>query len=205
VRFGLSTDATDRQTQTAVPPLSVVADSAGKLTGDLRAWEATWNKQDFNQGSPKPDGSRPKLTTAAHGTYDAVTGAFVLEWTSTIVGGPFNEFTGSWHLAGTYRAPGAAPATATTRQPASNTKAATGAATATTVGSLSQSATADTVAADGSDTASAPGNAKVIGAVNEKGWKPPAWLIVVTALVGIGAALALFVPNRRAPSGGPVE
>src|SRR4051794_37207865 len=108
VRFGLSTDPNDRQTGAAVTPLAVQVDSAGKLSGDLRAWEATWNKQNFNQGSPKPDGSTPKLTTPAHGTYDAATGAFVLEWTSTIAGGPFNDFTGSWHLTGTFRRAGAA-------------------------------------------------------------------------------------------------
>jgi hypothetical protein len=202
VRFGLSTDPTDRQTGTPVPALSVQADG-GKLTGDLRAWEATWNKQDFNQGSPKPDGSTPKLTTPAHGTYDATTGAFVLEWTSTISGGPFNDFTGSWHLAGTFRAPGATPSAAAARQPSAATRTA-GAATATTVAGETQAATADTVATAGDD-ATAPRNAKIVGAVDEKGWKPPAWLIVVTAIVGIGAAIALLVPGRRPTSDGTTE
>src|SRR4051812_23665424 len=36
VRFGLSTDPKDRQTGTAVTPLAVQADPAGKLSGDLR-------------------------------------------------------------------------------------------------------------------------------------------------------------------------
>ncbi|HZQ86601.1 MAG TPA: hypothetical protein VFA83_17270 [Acidimicrobiales bacterium] len=202
VRFGLSTDPKDRQTGASVTPLAVQVDPAGKLSGDLRAWEATWNKQDFNQGSPKPDGSTPKLTTPAHGTYDAATGAFVLEWTSTIAGGPFNDFTGSWHLAGTFRpagsggsAPASAPAVGA-GQPSSRTR------TSTVVpGSATQSGAA---AQPSTDSASAPteaapasGGAKVVGAVKEKGWKPPAWLIVVTAIVGVGAALALLVPNRR--------
>ena len=196
VRFGLSTDPTDRQTKTAVPALSVQADN-GKLTGDLRAWEATWNKQDFNQGSPKPDGSTPKLTTAPHGTYDATTGAFVLEWTSTIAGGPFNDFTGSWHLAGTFRAAGTGSSPAASGQTAGNTRTSTRSATATTVTGATQEATADTVATTGEETASESGDAKVVGAVTEKGWKPPAWLIVVTAVLGIGAAIALLVPSKK--------
>jgi hypothetical protein len=201
VRFGLSTDPKDRQTGTSVAPLSVQADSAGKLSGDLRAWEATWNKQDFNQGSPKPDGSRPKLTTAAHGTYDATTGAFVLEWTSTIVGGPFNEFTGSWHLAGTFRPAGAAaPAAGAPAQAASNTRTSTVAGTATTVAGAAQ--TAPDYSSAPPTGAAAPGaaDAKGVVAVSEKGWKPPAWLIVVTAIVGVGAAIALLVPARHATS-----
>ena len=83
VKFSISTDPKDRQSGVAVTAPAIQVDPSGKLTGDLRAWEATWNKQDFNQGAPKPDGSTPKLTTAAHGTYNATTGAFVLEWTST--------------------------------------------------------------------------------------------------------------------------
>ena len=39
---------------------------------------------------------------SARGTYDAKTGKFVLEWTSLIQGGPFNQFTGVWHLEGTF-------------------------------------------------------------------------------------------------------
>ena len=202
VRFGLSTDPKDRQTGASVPPLAVQVDSAGKLSGDLRAWEATWNKQDFNQGSPKPDGSTPKLTTPAHGTYDATTGAFVLEWTSTIVGGPFNEFTGSWHLTGTFRpasAGGSAPAAAAAPgQPSSRTRTSTVVATATPSGAAAQ-APADSAGAPAGATP-AEGDAKVVGAVKERGWKPPAWLIVVTAVVGVGAALALLVPARRVTS-----
>lgn len=199
VRFGLSTDPKDRQTGTPVAPLSVQVDPGGKLTADLRAWEATWNKQDFNQGSPKPDGSTPKLTTPAHGTYDASTGAFVLEWTSTIEGGPFNDFTGSWHLAGTFRAAGAAApagASAAPSQAAGKTRASTiRGATATTTAPAAEVAAANTEAPAG--TTPVAGDGKVIGAVAEKGWKPPAWLIVLTALVGVGAAVALLLPTRR--------
>ena len=34
------------------------------------------------------------------GTYNAKTHAFVMTWTSLISGGPFNGFTGYWHLTG---------------------------------------------------------------------------------------------------------
>jgi hypothetical protein len=205
VKFSVSTDPEDRQSGTAVTAPSIQTDASGKLTADMRAWEATWNKQDFNQGSPKPDGSMPKLTTAPHGTYNATTGAFVLEWTSTIVGGPFNEFTGSWHLEGIFRAPGAssgAPAPAAGAAATATRKPASSARSATTI-----SGQAATVATDESTGQAAPaaGNAKVVGAVSEKGWKPPAWLIVVTAIVGVGAALALLLPTWRPTADGTTE
>jgi hypothetical protein len=208
VRFSISTDPKDRQSGTAVTAPSIQTDAAGKLSADMRAWEATWNKQDFNQGAPKPDGSMPKLTTAPHGTYNATSGAFVLEWTSTIVGGPFNEFTGSWHLEGTFRAPGAAssapaPAAGAAAKAKATSKAASSAGGATTV--AGQAATVATEASTGPEAAPAAGNAKVVGAVSEKGWKPPAWLIVVTAIVGVGAALALLLPSWRPTSDSTTE
>ena len=74
----------------------------GKLSGQIEAWSAAWNKLYFNQGSPKPNGSHPGLTLPLSGTYNASTHAFVITWTSQVVGGPFNGFTGHWHLAGTF-------------------------------------------------------------------------------------------------------
>jgi hypothetical protein len=44
--------------------------------------------------------SPPSLTSPVTATYDAETGAFVLEWSRQIVGGPFNDFTGVWHMEG---------------------------------------------------------------------------------------------------------
>ena len=63
-----------------------------------------WNGQQFNQGAPKPDGSSPGITVAPKGTYDPATGKYVLEWASQIVGGPFDGYTGVWHLEGTFKA-----------------------------------------------------------------------------------------------------
>lgn len=136
VRFSVSTNEVDLQTHTKVAPATVFADG-GKLTANLSSWAASWNRQDFNQGAPKPvsgtqakapgqqqaervfdwvtrkylDGApKPTVTGGgATGTYDSDTGAFVLQWTSHIVGGPFNGFTGIWHLEGVFKAGSATP------------------------------------------------------------------------------------------------
>lgn len=102
VGFAMSTNPKDPASGADVPAPTITADAADELTGDLRAVSVAWNGQQFNQGAPKPDGSRPAGTKDPSGTYDAKTGAYVLEWTSQIVGGPFNGFTGVWHLEGTF-------------------------------------------------------------------------------------------------------
>jgi hypothetical protein len=136
VAFSISTNQTDPQTKTDVPPPTILLKD-GKLTADLSSWAASWNRQEFNQGAPKPVLSTdakapgqeqaerawdwvagkyleaaPKSTSTgdgATGTYDPDTGAFVLEWTSYIEGGAFNGFTGLWHLEGTFEPSGRAP------------------------------------------------------------------------------------------------
>lgn len=101
VAFANSTNDVDPQTGTKTPtPAITVTD--GKLSGDLSAFAAAWNKQHFNQGVPKPGGAMPGLTAGPTGTYDPVTKRYVLEWSSQIIGGPFNDFTGIWHLEGTF-------------------------------------------------------------------------------------------------------
>lgn len=137
VKFSVSTNRTDLQTKTVVPP-PTIALRDGKLAANLASWAASWNNQNFNQGAPKPVqstqakspgqvqaqrawdwvskqwlGAVPKATitgNGATGTIDLSTGQFSLEWTSPIVGGPFNGFTGIWHLQGVYQASGRAPA-----------------------------------------------------------------------------------------------
>ncbi len=136
VKFSISTNPVDPQTQTKVAPPTVEL-KGDKLVADMSSWAASWNNQNFNQGSPKPVSntqakapgqaqaqrvwdwvsnkwldSAPAPTVSgsgATGTFDAKTGAFVLQWTSLIVGGPFNGFTGLWHLQGSFRASTAAP------------------------------------------------------------------------------------------------
>jgi len=103
INFSIATDKVDPQTGLTVPPPAISLKN-GKLSGQVEAWSASWNKLYFNQGSPKPDGTRPGLTKALSGTYNSKTHAFVITWTSQVVGGPFNGFTGFWHLTGTFSA-----------------------------------------------------------------------------------------------------
>jgi hypothetical protein len=101
IDFSIATTKKDPQTGLNVPA-PVVDVNHGKLSGQIKAWSAAWNKLYFNQGSPKPNGTHPGLTRPLTGTYNAKTHAFVLTWASQVVGGPFNGFTGYWHLAGTF-------------------------------------------------------------------------------------------------------
>jgi hypothetical protein len=99
----VSTNAVDPQTQASAPAPSISFNSADQISGNLSAWAASWNKQEFNQGAPKPGGGVPGNTMGSPvGSYDPVTGAFTIIWASQIVGGPFNNFTGVWHLQGTF-------------------------------------------------------------------------------------------------------
>jgi hypothetical protein len=101
IAFSIATNKTDPQTDETVPPPAIWV-ASGKLTGQVEAWSASWNKLYFNQGSPKPGGGHPGLTLPVSGTYNSATHAFVLTWSSQVVGGPFNGFTGYWHLSGTF-------------------------------------------------------------------------------------------------------
>lgn len=140
VNFATATNPKDPQTGTAVPAPSIDAGADGSLTGDLRAFAAAWNNQHFNQGAPKPDGSTPGATSGPKGTYNRSTGAFVLEWSSQIVGGPFNNFTGQWHLEGTFtpsqRATATSPTTAAPARAAVASKPASGPVLASTGSAL---------------------------------------------------------------------
>lgn len=99
--FATGTSARDPQTGITVSA-PVIYDNNGSLSGDLRAFAVTWNNQYFNQGSPKPNAGYPGNTRSLTGSYDATTGRFAIDWTSQIVGGPFNNFTGKWHLEGVF-------------------------------------------------------------------------------------------------------
>jgi hypothetical protein len=101
IDFSIATNQKDPQSGLAVPPPAISVNK-GKLYGQVEALSASWNKLYFNQGSPKPDGSHPGLTVPLSGTYNSKTHAFVITWTSQVVGGPFNGFTGFWHLAGNF-------------------------------------------------------------------------------------------------------
>ena len=101
VNFAVSTNKTDpvSNAATKVPTITV---TKGKLAGDLDAFNVAYGKQQFNQGSPKPDGSKPGATAGPTGTYNSGPRTYTLDWSSAIVGGPFDGFTGVWHLEGTF-------------------------------------------------------------------------------------------------------
>lgn len=97
INFSVATLPKDPQSKRSVAaPVARV--SGRRLTVTLPGFTAEWNRQYFNQGAPKPNGSG----RAATGTYNAKTKHFVLTWTSKISGGPFNGFSGYWHLEGTF-------------------------------------------------------------------------------------------------------
>ena len=102
IRFGVATNRRDPTSGRSLPAPSIRL-VGGKLRGQVQAFTAQWNRLSFNQGSPKPDGSRQPTTLPVTGTYNARTRAYVLQWTSAIVGGPFNGFTGLWHFEGTFK------------------------------------------------------------------------------------------------------
>lgn len=99
VAFAIATNETDPQTGAATS-LPVIEADGDELTGDLSAWAAAWNGQHFNQGAPKPGDA--ERATAPTGSFDEASGAYALDWSSEIAGGPFNGFTGVWHLEGTF-------------------------------------------------------------------------------------------------------
>jgi hypothetical protein len=99
--FSAATDETDAQSGDAVPAPQLSA-TDGQLSGDVSALAAYYGGEVFNQGAPKPGGENPGLTSGPTGTIDPETGEFVLEWVSQIEGGAFNEFSGVWHLEGTF-------------------------------------------------------------------------------------------------------
>jgi hypothetical protein len=102
IQFSLSTAATDAQSGRAVGP-PVIRVNGKRLTGDLRGFTASWNNIWFNQGAPKPAGNLPGLTRRPSGLYSSRSRHFVITWVSQIVGGPFNDFAGYWHLQGVFR------------------------------------------------------------------------------------------------------
>lgn len=98
--FALGSQPIDPQTNAKVPPPSVTSNN-GQLSGNVAALDAAYNTAYFNQGAPKPDGTYPGTTRALSGTI-ACNGDFTMQWQSLIVGGAFNNFTGVWHLTGTF-------------------------------------------------------------------------------------------------------
>ncbi len=78
-------------------PTGTVDTTAGTITMNLPSWVASWNGTDFNQGT---NNGSTSSSTVATGTYNASTGAYVVDWHSFITGGSFNGQTGYWQLSG---------------------------------------------------------------------------------------------------------
>jgi hypothetical protein len=97
----LSTQSIDPQTRQAVPAPTIRV-TGGRISGNLEAVSAAWKNIYINQGSPKPGGLRLGLTVPVSGRYNTRARAFVMDWTSQIVGGPFTRFIGQWHLVGKF-------------------------------------------------------------------------------------------------------
>lgn len=76
-------------------PIAAMVDAeTNTITVDLSSWTAYWNGTNFNQG-----------TSVASGTWDSMTGAYDISWSSTVVGGPFDGQTGNWSLQGVAAVP----------------------------------------------------------------------------------------------------
>ena len=206
--FATATNPVDPQTKTSVPAPKVTVNGSS-LSADLRSFSVSWNNQYFNQGAPKPNGSFPGNTRAATGTYNASTRAFTLNWTSQVIGGPFDKFTGKWHLEGTFvptagtSAGGAAAVPGTGAAGTSAGGAGGAAATSPTAGA---DPSAGALAADGTtptDQAIAAGavpagHTRTI--VTKNGWEASPWLLGLTigiAVIGFGALIALTLIGRR--------
>jgi hypothetical protein len=214
--FATSTNPVDPQTHARVPAPSLTV-HGDTVSANLSSFSVSWNNQYFNQGSPKPDGSDPGITRPATGTYDASTGAMTLSWTSEVVGGPFDKFTGSWHMVGrfvsstsastgssTHSGGGAAPAAAGSPQATSTSTATATASAAAGKGTKSNGgggATAQT--ASQSSTAPAPELAATTSIVSKHTWHVSWWLIalaLVIAVLGFGGLATLGRPHRPEPT-----
>jgi hypothetical protein len=90
INFSVASLPKNPQTGHSDPPPAIRL-TGRALSGQVLAMTAEWNGQYFAQGS-----------SAITGRYNPATHAFLLTWTSRIVGGPFNGFSGYWHLKGTF-------------------------------------------------------------------------------------------------------
>jgi hypothetical protein len=191
--FSLSTNPTDLQIGQAVSAPVLRADG-NTITGDVTALNATWNRQAFNQGSPKPGGSLPGNTKVVSGTYDAASGRYSLTWSSQIVGGPFDNFTGQWHLEGTFRPAGSGGATpAPAASGATPTPAASGVAGTVPVAddTGATSTTAATALAGGE--ALDGEQAAALTTVTDNGFQAPAGIVILLAVLGIAGVVVLVL------------
>jgi hypothetical protein len=223
VKFATATNPVDPQTGLHAPAPSITANGTS-LSGNLESFGVSWNNQEFNQGSPKPDGSSPANTTQVVGTYDPATGAYTLQWSSQVVGGPFNGFSAFWNLTGRFipsstsspAAPTGSGGSAGSQAPASAGAAAhpsssgTNGATSGKAGSATNPAGttapgksgAAATAGKGAATPSAhqDRSAAVLSSSTiisgQGGWRSPTWLVVLAVLLGALGLIGLLWSER---------
>jgi len=214
VKFSTATNPVDPQTGLHVPAPSISFDGTA-LSGNLQSFGVSWNNQEFNQGSPKPDGSSPGNTTPVTGIYNPSTGAYTLQWSSQVVGGPFNGFSAFWNLTGRF-VPASAASQSTASSGAAGSSAAGSSAAATTPNSAvngshgpassPESSRSGTIAnGTASSGSTAPGGTRapptVVGAATpsskshtvlsvrtvtgSSGWHAPTWLVGLTAALAV--------------------
>ena len=210
VRYAASTQPTDPQTGLSVPPPEISV-SGSALSGAVQAVSVSWNNQYFNQGSPKPDGSSPGDTTPVTGTYDAATGAYTLQWTSQVVGGPFNGFSGLWHLTGRFVAASGAAGSAGAAAAPTGRGSSTALPTSATSGSASTVPSSGAGAAAGAQ-ASGPTATQAAGSsgttggsllatrtTRRSGLSPPTWTVALVIAAGAVALGAFALLRSRRP------
>lgn len=71
------------------------------LTVDLSSLFANWNGTNFNQGNSSAAGTVSRVSCAGSTNGSTCTFNYTLDWTSLIVGGPFNLQVGTWQFTGT--------------------------------------------------------------------------------------------------------
>jgi hypothetical protein len=223
VKFSTATSPVDPQTGLHVPAPSIVATGTA-LSGNLQSFGVSWNNQEFNQGSPKPDGSSPGNTTPVTGVYNPTTGAYTLQWSSQVVGGPFNGFSAFWNLTGRFVAAGGSTSSAGSSATASTpTTAGTSTAPHTSATHVGSSSPASTGSASGASAAAGavasgqatttttspttgtsaakPTSAHTVVSVStvtaSRGWKAPTWLDVLAAVLAVAGLAGVIWSERQ--------
>ena len=100
VRFAVATNQKDPRPG-ATPRSRPWRSKTGSCRGTCRHTQRPGTTSPSTRGLRSPT-VHCRGYAAPTGTYDEATKKFTLEWSSQIVGGAFNNFTGVWHFEGTF-------------------------------------------------------------------------------------------------------